>query len=255
MADLVEGASWLDRREVAIGDPSEKERALLARHYADMGRMEHASVAAFARFALELLALGAPADLLEATQGAIADEIRHARSCFSLASRYARREIGPAPLRVHDALGTVTLLGVVRTAIREACIGETLAAIEAAEAAEQASVADLRITLGTISDDETRHASLGWRFLRWALDRSSAGEREIILVDLRAAVAERAAVGSSGDWRGVPAHGMLSAAARGLARRDALDQVIGPMVAALMKDEASGGKGRVSSQPPVSKPG
>ena len=243
MADLAEGGSWLDQREVAIGDPSEKERLLLARHYADMGRMEHASVAAFARFALELLALGAPADLLEATQSAIADEIRHARSCFSLASRYARRELGPAPLPVHDALGTVTLLGVVRTAIREACIGETLAAIEAAEAAEQASIADVRGTLRQIRDDETRHASFGWRFLRWAIDRSSTAERETILAELRAAVDERACVGSFGDWRGVPAHGMLSAAARGLARRDALDQVIGPMVAALMKDEVSRGKG------------
>lgn len=243
MADVAEGASWLDQRELSIGDPSEKERALLARHYAEMGRMEHASVAAFARFTLELLALGAPAELLAATQSAMADEIRHARSCFSLASRYARREVGPAPLAVHDALGTVTLLGVVRTAIREACIGETLAAIEAAEAAEHTSVAEVRATLRQISEDETRHAALGWRFLRWALARSSAAERETILADLDAAIAERAAIGSFGDWRGVPAHGMLSAAARGLARRDALDQVIGPVAAALMKDEASRGQG------------
>jgi hypothetical protein len=47
--------------------------------------MEHASVAAFARFTLDLLALGAPADLVQSAQQALGDEIAHAELCFGLA--------------------------------------------------------------------------------------------------------------------------------------------------------------------------
>ena len=43
---------------------SESTRARLAREWAHIGALEHASVASFARFTLQLMALGAPADLL-----------------------------------------------------------------------------------------------------------------------------------------------------------------------------------------------
>ena len=60
--------------------------------------MEHASIAAFARFSLELLAFGAPPDLVEQAQAAMADETRHAKLCFALAGAYAERPIGPGAL-------------------------------------------------------------------------------------------------------------------------------------------------------------
>lgn len=48
-------------------------------------RAEHASVASFARFTLQLLHLGAPADLVADAQQAGLDEVRHARLCFGVA--------------------------------------------------------------------------------------------------------------------------------------------------------------------------
>jgi hypothetical protein len=249
LADVVETENWLLPLHMALGNLSHGERSLLAKHYADIARMEHASVAAFARFALELLALGAPAELLEGTHRAMGDEIRHTQLCFGLASAYAGSAVGPGPLPVHDALGAVTLRDVVRTAIREACIGETLAAIEAAEAAEQASVPEVRAIWRGIAEDETRHAELGWRFLRWALAVATPGDRAAILADLVAAIDENASSLPLTGSAAISAHGMLPDAERASARHAALEQVIRPAASALRRTAApeSGSRSRPAS--------
>ena len=73
-------------------------RGALARLWAESARGEHASVPAFSRLSLSLVALGAPAGLVEAALRAALDEIQHARLAFSLASTYAGEPVGPGPL-------------------------------------------------------------------------------------------------------------------------------------------------------------
>jgi hypothetical protein len=77
----------------------------LARAWLSDARLEHASIAAFARLTLELLHLGAPAELVQASQAASLDEIRHAKLCFGLGSRFAGKLVGPGPLDVSGSLG------------------------------------------------------------------------------------------------------------------------------------------------------
>src|SRR6185503_716009 len=101
-------------------------------------QLEHASIASFARFVLVLLAVGAPADLVAGAQQALADEVEHARACFSLASRFAETPLGPAPLRIDGALEAPTLARAAADAVVEGCIGETLAAAQAAAQLEVA---------------------------------------------------------------------------------------------------------------------
>jgi hypothetical protein len=134
-------------------------------------RMEHASVAAFARFALELISLGAPMEMVAAAQIAMGDELRHTGACLDMARRWGvRGEFGPMDLR-SLSVGTITLEDVVVRAIREGCIGETVATMIVAEAAE-AAVDDptARQLLQSIAADEARHAELAWRFVTWALE-------------------------------------------------------------------------------------
>jgi len=147
----------------------EAEQAALAEHWARAGLMEHASVAAFARFALQLLALGAPADLVRDTQAAMGDEIEHARLCFAMSRAYGGRAVGPGRLAIEGALEHRDLAAIVGDVILEGCIGETVAAIEAAEASSRATDPLVAKTLARIAEDETRHAELAWRFVRWAL--------------------------------------------------------------------------------------
>jgi hypothetical protein len=155
------------------------ERLALAEHYRAAALMEHASIAAFARFALELLALGAPAELVAETTSAMQDEQRHATTCFALASAFAGAAIGPGPLPVRDCLARVDLESVTLTTFLEGCIGETFAAVEARELALTVADPVLRRTLSGIAEDEARHALLAWGFLKWALERGGPelGER------------------------------------------------------------------------------
>jgi hypothetical protein len=83
------GRSWARGRRPRLARLSAVERAVLAAAWTQDALVEHASVAAFARTTLELMALGAPAELVAGAQAAAADEVRHARVSFALASAYA----------------------------------------------------------------------------------------------------------------------------------------------------------------------
>ncbi|MDX2053206.1 MAG: ferritin-like domain-containing protein [Polyangiaceae bacterium] len=131
--------------------------------------MEHASVAAFSRFSLQLLSLGAPSDLLEATQRAASDELRHAREAFGLASRYAEGAIGPGALSIEGALNDSSPEAILTTTLLEGCVGETVAAVEALELSLRAEDPYVRDLLRKVSDDEARHAELAYRAVRWLL--------------------------------------------------------------------------------------
>jgi hypothetical protein len=230
---------WSDVARVA--DALEPEtRAELAQHWSDNGLMEHASVAAFARFTLQLLSLGAPATLVEEAQRALGDEIAHTKLCFSLASRYAGRPLGPGPLPVDGALETDSFFTTVATAVTEACIGETLASVEAAEAAEQASDPEVRAALATIARDEGKHAELGWKFLRWALEVADGETRARIAEHLRREVERElgqvaCALGGAerADAASLLAHGVLTNALRSEVRTAALNELIAPIARAL----------------------
>lgn len=143
-------------------------RRQLAGFWASVAVNEHASIASFHRAAFELLALGAPARLVSAVHRAAADEVRHARQAFALASAFAGAPIGPRPLDLPDALPLARAAEeiAVRTA-REACVEETLslgAAIAMEDAAREPVV---KRVLAGIVRDEARHVRLAWRLVRW----------------------------------------------------------------------------------------
>jgi hypothetical protein len=125
-------------------------------------------VAAFARFSIMSLAVGAPSDIVADAQRASLDEIRHARICFGLARRYGSVEAGPGPLRVDDALGVLDLVALAKLTAEEGCVGETFGALLAERQAVMASDPVVKAALTRIARDEQRHAELAWRFIAWA---------------------------------------------------------------------------------------
>jgi hypothetical protein len=237
---LARGAMRADWREHGRPAPelstlTATERLALASHWQAAGLMEHASIAAFARFTLELLALGAPADLLEQTAAAIQDEQRHATTCFALASEFAGAPVGPGPLRVAGCLSEVDLEGVSITTFLEGCIGETVAAVEARELALTAADPVVRETLAGIAEDEARHALLAWRFLEWALERGGAPLRERIhevwLEEMDRHAAPASGVGLTPERELVL--GLPSAGFRADARSHVLQEIVKPCFDAL----------------------
>jgi hypothetical protein len=148
--------------------------------------MEHASIAAFARFSMQLLSLGAPASLVEETTRAMHDETVHAKLAFSLASAYAGEAIGPGPLPIDGAMAPASFDAIVRLTIREGCIGETVAALEAQAALENEADPVVARVLARIVDDETRHALLAFRFVQWAATRDRPTVARVFREELEA---------------------------------------------------------------------
>jgi hypothetical protein len=233
-AAAVASRDWRGPTRASLAGLTPALAAELAAHWTRAGLMEHASIAAFARFALQLLALGAPPELIERAERALGDERRHAAACFGLASRYAGRAIGPGPLAIDGALAAADARDILRLTVREGCIGETVASIEAAEAAAHAVDPEVRATLEGIAADEARHADLAWRFVRWLLARDpSLGE--VLRVEL--AVAEREGRPDARDGDHLLAHGVLGEGLRAVIRRQALREVVVPCARGLLERE------------------
>jgi hypothetical protein len=160
-----EGRPFLVHGEVRVA--SSDATPLDGNDWLDDALMEHASVAAFARLTLQLLAHAAPpAGVRDAPLAGI-DELRHADFCFEQASRRAGRHLAPGPLSVTGALDDLSLGGLIESNLLEGCIGETLAAERLRARAQLTDDSQLRAALLTISEDETRHAELAFRILAW----------------------------------------------------------------------------------------
>jgi hypothetical protein len=187
VASAVPRDDWLAPRTAPRVDGlSLSERGELARAWTEAGLREHASVASFTGFLLDLLALGAPASLVAETTSALSDEVHHAQLCFAVASAFAGEPVGPGPLDATGARpGPRTLADAVRAAVREGCVDETVSAIDAAEACALASDPAIRSVLGRIAADEWRHARLAWSFVAWALAEGGPAIRAIVDEELR----------------------------------------------------------------------
>ncbi len=165
---------WTLEIAATEGSIDARTAAALAESWRNDGLEEHASIAAFARFTMLLLAVGAPPELVAGSQRASLDEVRHARTCFALARRYGARDAGPGELAVFDALPTMSLADLVELTFEEGCVGETLGALLATEQLEVATDPEVKRFLRRLRADEERHAELAWRFLRWAIEAGGA---------------------------------------------------------------------------------
>ncbi|WP_437277134.1 hypothetical protein WME90_38750 [Sorangium sp. So ce375] len=220
---------------------SPAERRELARRWAERGRNEHASVASFGRFALALMAQGAPPQLLEAAHRAAIDEVRHARLALAIASAYAGEPVGVGPLPLHGALDDIASLEALTLAtVVEGCVGETLSAIEAEVAAQAAQPPAVRMALQAIARDEARHAELAWAFIRWAVTTGGAGLRErVAAVFARALDQVGSEAAGTADRDLPPSHGFLAADELHRLRQQALADVLRPAAAALVAEGGS----------------
>jgi len=106
--------------------------------------------------------------------------VEHAKLCFALCSRFTGSSLGPTSLDMDGfALGR-NLANVAAAAVREGCVGETLAAALAQAQLAVAGDVECRRVLEIIARDEAEHSLLAWRFVQWALQSGQAGVREAV---------------------------------------------------------------------------
>jgi hypothetical protein len=190
VAALRPGDAWHTELAMEPCDAlAEDERRALGERWLRDARMEHASVASFARAALELMAVGAPPELVADCHRAALDEVRHAQACFTVASRLLGRTIDPGRLEM-PPIRACTLIDVACTTLIEGCIGETASALIATRAAHDCEDEGLREVLERIADDETGHAALAFRIVRWCIAQGGADVTRAVHVAMERARAE-----------------------------------------------------------------
>jgi len=243
LADAVERTDWgMDSAATPAVALDPRTAAALARDWLHDACEEHASIAAFARFTMHLVAVGAPPEMIAESQRAAVDEIQHARACFALARRYGGRAMGPGELSLDGAMTPSTLPEIAALTAEEGCVGETLGVLLAERQLAMTTDPLVRSLLvqANIVTDEARHAELAWRFVAWAVARGGEPVRRAVADAIRRAVAETLATPirsypgvDVAAWR---AHGRLTCADARAVAAQGIREIIEPCAAALLGD-------------------
>ena len=232
------GSGWNLGQGPKLDGLTGEDRAALAAAWTSDALLEHASVASFARFSLALMAAGAPADLVELAHQAALDEIRHARLCFALATAYAGEAVAPGPFPLGGEVHVGSdLAALAVSTVREGCIGETIAAVLAAEQLARATDPAVRAALELIAADEACHAELAWRTVAWAVRVGDREVRAAVERALKAALAEgcRAPAAAATGSDAMAAHGRLDAPTAAQVVASAMVDIVAPAARALLR--------------------
>jgi hypothetical protein len=212
------GLARIDARAREIDDGSRKSatprRDLLeraGRAWERDAQYECASIPAFLQLAAELLANGAPDDLVDRALSAAEDEMRHAVICARMASRYLGTRVWPALPATYDeaniegrATRSPDLAQLAIESWLDGCLSEGAAAARAARASHFAVDTAAKNAQARIASDEARHAELGWSILRWAVAEGGSDVRDAIWTRRDAEMAM-----SNADANGLSRYGQL----------------------------------------------
>lgn len=187
--ECVVGRPYYQRGGAIVAPLSAMEQASIASAraaaWARAAAGEHASVAAFARLSLQLMAHAAPTELLRDVHQAALDETRHAEACIALARHFGQvATLAEFPFQEPVDV-SVPLDALAVAAVLEGCIAETLGVVVAREAMNATDEADVRAALEQIVIDESRHAALSYRIAAFALARGGSDARDAVLARLR----------------------------------------------------------------------
>lgn len=180
-APVEPGAGWAP--DTAPIDVPADVRAGLAAAWRENGSTEHASVAAFARVSLELVALGAPPALLADASRDTLDEIRHAELCFGLARALDGHAASPGPFPEATTAGalaggrTARLVALAVTSLVDGALHEGVSARVIAKLARRCELDAVRAVLVELAADEGRHAAHGWDVVAWCVEVGGAPVR------------------------------------------------------------------------------
>jgi hypothetical protein len=169
------GGDWSSGEAPDVTALSPATRAALAAWWLLDAQKEHASVPAFARLAWQLVALGAPASLLERCYRAGLQEIDHARRCFALVSAYRGEPLGVLAMpELAHGTHAIDLVALATESLADGCFIEDLNADAAALAATRATDPAVARLVADIARDERDHAELAWDIVAWCVREGGA---------------------------------------------------------------------------------
>lgn len=146
---------------------SSADRDTLAAIWMDRARSESAVGNVFAQVADELVASGAPSELVALARSATADEARHAAVCEELARAYGH-DSAPRPerrVRLSDYDQPTVRLRAALHAVHVCCISETIATVFVEACLGACGSPMLREIHREHLADEVQHARVGWAYV------------------------------------------------------------------------------------------
>jgi hypothetical protein len=208
---------------------------VLTRAWLAQARGEYASVRGFRVHAAELEQLSAPGFLVEQAKVAMADELRHAKTCEHLAVRYhsdttfsiatalenIRKPVGEERKVAGDLQSMLTVL------VGEGCWGETIGTMVASQQLRLTQEVEVKQMLAVILKEEMTHCALSWLTVAWALsvDATLLPHVKLVLKTLseRSAPAVPALQPVKDDQKSLEQYGVLT-----ISTMDFMHQVKGP---------------------------
>ncbi|MEQ1501949.1 MAG: ferritin-like domain-containing protein [Myxococcota bacterium] len=179
------GGAWAAPTDEIVLPP--EVRSAVAAAWRENGRTEHASVAAFARLGLELVAVGAPPELLiDAARDGV-DEIRHTEATFGLARAIDGRALSPAPFPAASTAGALhgdreaRLAELASTSLVDGVLHEGVSARVIAALVERCEVPAITRVLRSLADDEERHAAHAWDVVVFCLNQGGEPVRRALV--------------------------------------------------------------------------
>lgn len=213
---VTKGSAWA-HLPIAAAVEDETTRRALAAQWRENGRTEHASVAAFAKLTLDLLALGAPPALIAGAQKDALDEIRHAELCFSLARGLDCEAHSPAAFRGAEKVAhlsptrTLALAELAVDSLIDGALHEGVSARIIAKLARRCEVPAIQAILKEIAADEGRHAAHGWDVVEWCVSEGNGPVASALMGALRALPEEMITplpeAAKNGGWEKFGIHG------------------------------------------------
>jgi len=167
---------WAGRRPLHFVPGEYLEAPPVGRYFARLAECETASLSAFARFAAELEAHGAPTELAEEAREAAREVVHHAEIAHELALRFGTEPIFPL-------FASLPPRGIVLSAIDnavEGCIRQTYGALVVTYQAKGAKDLPTRDGMRSVASEKRRHAALAWRASVWFEKRLPSNDVERI---------------------------------------------------------------------------
>ena len=155
-------------------------RAELARIWGERIPTEYRSITGFSTLSFDLIAAGAPVDLVAVCHRVAIDELRHTELAVKMVEIYGgERPSLPRELSSLPADESLTVVAqACRSAILISCLGETFACTELAMLRDRAVDPVVEGVLRVFLSDEIVHARVGWAYLAHAFKTADAVTRK-----------------------------------------------------------------------------
>ena len=233
VASIGMGMSWVEGPLAESHQLTMQERQILSGFWLRTAQMEHASVASFHQFALDLMRFGAPPELLMRVSKATMDEISHAKAAFAITEGFLGHPFSPQDFDMKlEHVGNLADFAI-KVAL-EGAVNETLAVVMASFQREHCTDYAINKFLMDIIKEEAEHAELAWDTLRWLIDKGGD-----VVVDALWTLFQRKFEPDVQGFPlvGIPSHGLPSQSQAFSILQNAYDHLVLPNLRLILEEK------------------